>query len=495
MLGGALLMVAWIAATLPFTAPDEAWHYLRALSIANGQILGPKVDYTYVRLPPAEQAWTNRDTRAVLVPARLTPPNVVCIDFKRDVSGSCLEETTSGNYPPLPYLLPAVGLSVSPDTSTAIWVVRAASALPALAFLLLAVALLWNGTGWSLLGLLAATSPMVFFASSIMNPSGMQIAASLAFAAALIRIARAPVRATRWIWLACAASGVVAILAGPIGLEFTILEVVMFAGLLGRPGLRELRDMPERRALRLSSLALLAAGLVALIYSRIAGFAPTLRISPLGHGLHEGIVQLPSVLEGAVGIFGSLTIFLPLAAYWLWWLLVLALVAAAIWLGDRRERAVTVAVTLLALMFPILFYAWIGRFTGFPLQGREVLPPLMLIPLVAGEVVSRNSSRIDDRQTARAVLGVAIALVAVFQAYAWWFDARVVAGAPGTIRFYAHATWSPPMGWLPWIAAAGLGTAALLGFAAAEGRRAPQAGPQSVNLEPDRVGRRAARPS
>lgn len=470
MLAAALLVFAWIAATVPFTAPDEGSHYLRALSITNGRLLGKKVDYTYVRLPPAQQTWTNNDTRAVLVPARLSPPNVVCIGFKPDVRGSCLEETTSGDYPPLPYLLPAAAIGVSHDTTTAIWATRAATALPSLAFLLLAVALLWNGTGWSLLGLLAATTPMVFFASTIMNPSGMQISASLAFAAALIRIARAPAGTTRWTWLAGAASGVVTILSGPIGLEFAVFEIAVFAALLGGAGLRELRDATERRTLQLlSSLSLVGAGLVALVYSRIAGFAPTLRIFPLVHGLHEGIVQLPSVLQGAVGIFGALTIFLPTAAYWLWWLLVLAMVAAALWLGRRRDRAVIVSVTVLALVFPVLFYAWSVRFTGFHLQGREVLPALMLIPLVAGELVCQNSFRLDHRQWTRGVLGGAIGLVAVLQAYAWWYDARMVAGAPGTIRFYAHATWSPPMGWLPWIVAAGLGTAALLAFAVAEG--------------------------
>jgi hypothetical protein len=468
MIAAALLVVAWIAATLPFTAPDEGWHYLRALTITNGQILGSKVHYTYEPLPADQLAWTNEHTRSVLVPSRLAPPNVLCTDFKRDVHGSCVQETTSGTYPPLPYLLPAAALAVSPDASTGLWLGRAATALPSIAFLILAVALLWNGTGWSLLGLLAATSPMVFFASAILNPSGVQTTASLAFAAALIRIARAPAETGRWPWVGCVVAGVVAILAGPIGLEFTIIDLAMFALLLGRPGLRDLRGKTDRRTLQLSGLILLVAGLLAVVYSRVAGFAPTVRISPLLHGLDKGIDQLPSVLQGAVGIFGSAAIFLPDAAYWLWWLLVLALVAAAMWLGNRHERRVTLLVTIVILAFPVLFDAWIFRFTGFPLQGRELLPPLMLIPLVAGEIVSRHSSRIDHRQWAKALLGVAIGLVAVFQAYAWWADARVVAGAPNTLRFYAHATWSPPMGWLPWIAAVGLGTAALLAFAASE---------------------------
>jgi Predicted membrane protein (DUF2142) len=471
MVGVALLVAAWIAGTQPFGAPDEASHYVRALSITNGHILGRKVVYTGFPLSPAEEAWANHITRAVMVPARLTPPNVPCMNGKPNVLGSCLEDIVGGNYPPLPYLLPAAGLAVSHDTSTAIWVARAASALPALAFLLLAVALLWSGTGWSVLGLLAATSPLVLWVSSILNPSGMQITACLAFAAALIRIARAPAQAPRWTWLAFVAGGVAGILAAPIGLEFVIFDLALFAALLGRPGLRELRGTTERWVLWGSALTLLAAGVAALIYSRVAGFAATFRISPLGHGLHVGLTQLSPVLRGAVGIFGALTVFLPLGAYWIWWLVVLSLLAAAIWLGDRRDRAVTVAVAALAVAFPVLFDAWIVRFTGFGLQAREVLPPLMLIPLVAGEVVYRNSSRIVQRLSAKTLFGAAIGLVAVFQAYAWWYDARITAGAPGTIRFYAHATWSPPGGWAPWIACAALGTVALLAFAASEGLR------------------------
>jgi Predicted membrane protein (DUF2142) len=469
MLGFALLVTAWIGGTQPFGAPDEASHYVRALTITNGHILGRKGDYTApVSLTPAQRAWANRDTRAVAVPARLRPPNMSCIDGKRILSGSCLVQTVSGNYPPLPFVLPAAGLAVAHDTSTAIWVVRAASALPSVVFLLLAVALLWDGTGWSLLGLFVAVSPMVLWVSSILNPSGMQITACLAFAAAAIRIARAPAEAPPWTWLSFAVSGAAAILAGPIGLEFVLLELALFAALLGRPGLRKMRSARGRPLLLVAAVALVAAGVVALIYTRIAGFAATFRISPIGHGLHEGLLQLSPVLRGAVGIFGALTVFLPLAANWIWWLVVLGLVAAAIWLGNRRERMVIGGVVVVALAFPVLFYAWIDRFTGFGLQAREVLPPLMLIPLVTGEVVNRHRFQVAQRRWAQPALGGAIALIAAFQAYAWWYDARIVAGAPSTIRFYAYAKWTPPGGWLPWIGFAVFGTAAMLVFASTE---------------------------
>jgi hypothetical protein len=424
-------------------------------------------------LTPTQQAFINHDTRAVEVPARLSPGDMLCISGEPDVSDSCPEAVPNGNFPPLPYVLPAVAVKVSHDVATASWLTRLASALQSLAFLLLATALLWSGTGWSLLGLLAATSPMVLFVSSVMNPSGVEITACLAFAAAVLRITRAPIRAPGWVWGVFVISGAVGILAGPIGLAFIIPELALFGALLGPRGLRELRRKRAHQ-LRVSALTLLGAGAVALIYARLAGFSGTVHISPIRYGLQQGLDQLPSVLQDAVGTFASLTVSLPLAAHWIWWLLVLALLAGAIWHGDRRDRWLLSGVAVLALAFPVLFYAWIDRFTGFPgLQGREVLPPLLLIPLVAGEVLYRRRPAFTQRRSGQLALGGAIAAIAVFQAYAWWFNAKAAAGAPGTIRFYAHAAWNPPLGWLPWIAVAGLGTVALLSFAGSEAVRRP----------------------
>jgi len=102
------------------------------------------------------------------------------------------------------------------------------------------------------------------------------------------------------------------------------------------------------------------------------------------------------------------------------------------------------------------------------LQGREVLPVIALIPLVAGEIVYRHRASWPQRPAASLLLGGTIAVIALLQGYAWWYSARVAAGQPRAILFYAHAVWSPPLGWLPWVALAALGTVALLGFAATE---------------------------
>jgi hypothetical protein len=69
--GLAMLLAAWAVATRPFDAPDETSHYLRALTIANGQLLGPKVPYRSRRLTRFQLSFVQADARSLRVPTRL----------------------------------------------------------------------------------------------------------------------------------------------------------------------------------------------------------------------------------------------------------------------------------------------------------------------------------------------------------------------------------------------------------------------------------------
>jgi Predicted membrane protein (DUF2142) len=472
-LGLALLLAAWVVATQPFNAPDEVSHYLRAVGISNGQLLGPKVGYPAPQLPPAQLAWAQQGTRGVMVTAPLAPPDVNCVTGRPD-TGNCEEPTEAGNYHPLPYLLPAAAIRVSGTAYTALWLSRAASAVQCFFFLILAAALLWDGSAWSLIGLLAAITPMVLFVSSVVNPNGLEVAAALAFAAGVLRLSRAPARASPWVWAGVSVSGLVTILAWQLGPVFVAADLLLLAGLLGRPGVREL-VAGGGRSIWIASAILTLAAVVWLAY----GLASGVEHSHFTLGLPHGLSQLVAVLKDSVGNFGTLTVHLPVAARWIWWLLVLALVGVALSVGDPRERVVLIVTAALVLAFPILFYAWVYRSSGFGMQGRYVLPVIVLIPLVAGELIRRHTDRLPLRAKPRLARGSLIVLIAGFQAYAWWYDASNVAGAPRGLRFYAHAAWSPPLGWLPWTAVAALGTLALLAFAATEtfGRSGPGLAP------------------
>lgn len=468
-LGLALLLGAWVVATRPFQAPDEPSHYLRAAGIASGQWLGPKAPYPAPWLPPAQRAWAQQGARAVRIPARLTPPYGDC-RVVQPRARTCLEVTSVGNYHPLPYLLPAVAIAASPASSTALWLSRASSALQCLVFILLAVALLWNGSPWPLIGLLAAITPMVLFVSSVINPNGLEVAASLALAAAVLRVSRGDGPVQRWVWAAAAVSGAATILSWQLGPVFALADLGLLAGLVGRRGLRELT---RSRGIWWAVGALILATLVWLGYSLVSGVDHARLDVSLLHA-HGGLTQLLPVLRDSVGDFGLTTVPLPVAARWIWWLLVLGLAGAAAWASRARARAVLAAVSALALAFPILFYSWVYRFSGFGLQGRYLLPLLILVPLLAGELIGRRTEHSLPGPVSQLLPAVLIAVIAGFQAYAWWYAAGIEAGAARELRFYAHASWSPPLGWITWLVVGALGVAALLTGALSVALRATQ---------------------
>ena len=174
---------------------------VRAVGLGNGTVLGSKAPFAGPGLTARQAAFIARDTRAYVVPAAFSPYDVLCVDGWPDRRDSCLEVSTTGNFQPLGYVLPAVAIRVSSDATTGLWSRVSSSAMQSLAFLLLAIALLWSGTGWSVIGLLVAITPMVLYTASILNPSGIETASSLAFAASLLRISRAPERVPRWVWI------------------------------------------------------------------------------------------------------------------------------------------------------------------------------------------------------------------------------------------------------------------------------------------------------
>jgi hypothetical protein len=156
-------------------------------------------------------------------------------------------------------------------------------------------------------------------------------------------------------------------------------------------------------------------------------------------------------------------------------------VAGALWRATVRERVVLTLTVVLALAFPVLFYAWVYRFSGFGLQGRYTLPVLTLIPMLAGELLHRHAAdravRGHAARWALTVSGVVVVIAGV-QAYAWWHDLRRTAQASGL--FTAHAGWGPPGGWWLWIVVAALGVLCLL-VAAVQGLR-PRGGDGRADL-------------
>jgi hypothetical protein len=438
---------------------DEAAHYLRALSITNGVLVGPKASLPHdLGITAAQYAWAQKDTRGVSVSAEMSPPPERCVSGRPPAHvGKCVEPTNTGDYHPLPYLLPAVTLAFASDADTGLWLARGVSVLLCLVFVVIALAALTESRSELPLGALLALTPTALFVMSVVNPNGLEVASSLAVTACTLRIWREPERVPSWLWIASTVSAAVATLSWQLGPVFVLVNALVGVVALGGSRLGALWRANRRP---LSGLAVVLAAALSLYtgYGIASGvFHSSLSLSPFGSSLRDGAHQLRSVLHQAVGNFGVLNLPVATWVYVLWWAMIVGVIAWAGVLGHRRERVVLGAGVAIAVVFPIVFYAWVYRNTGFGLQARYVLPVLTLPSLIAAEIVSRRAA-----ERLRWPWLAAVVSIAVLQLYSWDTAARAAAGAPHRIWFLGHALWSPPLGWWPWLVSIAAGTVLLV---------------------------------
>ncbi len=478
--GLCLLGIAWLFATPPFQAPDESAHYLRALTIANGSLLGPREPIDQVGQMmlqvggwhAAEERWIDHDRRGVSVPARLSPPGGVCLDDRPDLHGSCTEVTYTGDYSPLAYLVPAAAMSPASDATTALWLARAGSLIAALAWLVIALALAGPVPGWSVIGVLAATTPTMLFISAAVNPSGLELAANLALISALGRLRRDGAGIARWAWWALILSGATTILAWQLGPLFAVADLAVFAAVTPADARRALYRTARTRTV-IGMLILGAAIGLSLLYGELSGaLHSSISLSPLGGALRGGVQQLGPTLDGAVGVFGALTVTLPAPMSEIWWALIAALLVGALRVGSRRERAVLLVTTIVALAFPVIFYAFSYRLSGFGMQGRYAMPVLALIPTLSGLVLAQRRPAATPSQW----IPPCLVAIAAFQLVAWWINARhwgVTNLRLGVIK------WDPPTGWGPLLAICAAGAIALICAGVPGAVRSPRERPRA----------------
>ena len=466
--GWLLLIAAWIGANPPFAGPDEQWHYLRALGVAGGALVGHPAPQSRFGANPRQIAWTRQAARAVRVPAGMAPPSAGCYVFAPTKPATCIarqkppptptvQATPVGTYQPLPYVLPALAAKLTSSPTTALYLGRVLSAL--LCSALLCSALLYDGAPMSLLGPLLAVTPMVLFSASLLNGSGLEIAAAVCFTASLLRATRKEATPPGAWWVA-GASGVLLALSR----DASPLWLVLLAGAV----LPLARHKPARsRALLATGGALLAAIALNRVWEAAYGPHVELGLANARHAFGEAVLEWWHALTDLVGRFGYLEVHVPLGWTLAWFALVLAALLLALRAGNRRERVVIASTTaLFAVVAPIAFWLIQYRHTGFDLQGRQVLPLVVAVPLVAGEVLRR-------RALGARLFAVAAALTALVQFAAWWTDARRSAvGTGGPQFFLGSAKWSPPAGWGLWFALAVLGAVSVALAGVAEPLRA-----------------------
>ena len=401
--------------------------------------------------------WAAKQTRTFAVPAELSVIAFGCNDQKPATSAACVERpsgqastrlpTYTGTYPPWAYIVPGRVMRLAHAANHALRAGRLASAVICFALLLAAVVLTAQGGGPALAGLAVAMTPMVVYCCAVLNASGPEIAGSLCFIAAGLRLQRPGAGVPTW--LALAAGGAALALSRSLG---PVLLLALGATLLLLAGTRP--RMPARATAGALAVAVLLVAFGLAAWWDIARSPHSVRGGPsYRDALAQTVHDLDDVARHAVGSFGALDTTLPGWLYVVWAAAAAGLLLLATVRGTWRERAGLLLCAAVAGAITVAVSVFQLR-TGYGAQGRHVLPALMLPPLYAGEVLSRHPRRL-------AWLPVAAGLLwATGQAVAWLANARRGAvGTDGSWWFFGDAEWSPPGGWAPWTLLAALGIA------------------------------------
>ncbi|MDQ6725220.1 MAG: DUF2142 domain-containing protein [Actinomycetota bacterium] len=491
-----LLGGAWLVTNPPGAAPDEPSHYLKALAAGRGELdLGarPPVPADAAALPQEIQ-WQLQTSRQVRIPNRLDPTNLPCPAFHPDVSAGCqlhrqapppaqVQRTTIvGTYQPFTYVLPGLMMRFGDNAASTMRLGRAGFWLGSIALLAVAARLVWSADepGYSLVGLLVAVTPAVLFMGASLSANGLEIAAGLCFMAAMVRLTRDG-GSTGWVWAAAAGSGAVLPLARVTGLLWVCLGVLLPVALLGlRPAAAVVR--------RSGRWAVGAAGVVAvgmassLVWELLVQPHPVRSLGTAVRDVPSELRQLPEILDQAIGVFGWLDTRMSRPAYLVWKVLLVGIVVLAVAVSRARRRLVMLGLVVAGAAVTV-GVAVLNRPTGFGAQGRYVLPFLVAVPLVAGELLLGGTARRAFRPNwLPPVVAVAAAAVHVD---AWYTNARRYAvGLPGPLNFVGRAAWAPPLGWLLWMVVVAVAAAALVlaGFAGVRSTAEPAPAPVEVEV-------------
>jgi Predicted membrane protein (DUF2142) len=483
---------AWALGSPLGGAPDEPSHVITAVAMSHGQGLGSPITSAQRRdlargrggrLGGRASAY-----RSVSVPRIYDTQNWGCFAFHPERTAGCMRfrgSTAAGPaVTPVEWYSPAyyvwVGTIARPFAAgpVAVYAMRFASVVLVAALLASAAASLsrLSNPGLALAGLLVAVTPMVLFLGASVNPSGLETAAAISmWATGLVLVHEASRNVDTRLVVRFAAAASVLILArhpGPI-----------WAGLIGLV-LSSASTAEARRRLRSSGAV--RAGLAAVACCAMAQAVWILVAQPFSdthnifrHGLHSlGQIAQASVGESGswlhqmIGTFGWLDTPTPPVVVVLWLLAAGALVLGAMLLASRTDRRNLLVSLELAFAVPVVLAGLEASQLGAHWQGRYQLPFVAGLPILAATSLGRSvalSTQLRALLTrfipAAVVVGTVVAFAQNLRRYA--------VGYHGTIVFWVHARWSPPLHPLVLLAGMTLGLVTLTALFSSRSRPSP----------------------
>lgn len=451
-------VAAWSFSSPLGSGPDEPAHLVRAASLVRGQLLGTPLAHP----TNAEKSWVT--VRVPEVFAALEN-DVGCFQFKPAVPAGCqqplnastkevLTQTYVGRYPPFYYAL--VGLPTLFLVSVkGIYAARLVSGALAAALLALAMTSLRRCRGAPLLGagVAVAVTPMALYMAAIINPSGLEIAASISAWVAAMALLSEPAGGEAGPFTSATSAlglSIVVLLLTRALSPLWALAILVVIGVAGPP--RSWRDLLRRRHTQAWIAACAVAAVCALVWDLRADpflTEPGTRVS--AHASETQVVmlaleRLDLIMTSSIGYFGWLSSPSPEGVIVVW----LAVFGVVVLVGACLARArgvLALGGTLVAwLALPVAVTLSQARTEGILGQGRDYLGLAVGIPIVAGAIAGERFAQ--RRSSLRLVSIVVTAVLACQVADFYSALRRNTVGITGPIDAFlgrAAGQWSPPL--------------------------------------------------
>jgi hypothetical protein len=452
------LSAAWALASPLTSVPDEPAHMVKAAATVRGQIHGTPVtvathswDQTHLlpmtgyRLPSAYAELINLHECYFAdagVPAS-------CAKSPGSRPGVALAGTTAGANNPLYYW--AVGWpSLLSGGPLGMYAMRLVSAALCAAMLASAVvtAFQWSRRRrYPLAAVLAAATPMVLFLNGSVNPNSLEASSAiLLWAAVLSLLTDPPPELVPRLLTRAGLATLTLVSVRQLGPAWALV-IIACAVLAGQRG--ALRTVLRRPAVWLWSAAVATVGLGSFAWTAkfsvlgsTASTFPSLTFSVAAKHTFGASVDY---LRQQVGFFGWLDVRPPYHLEELWFLPVLALVAAACAVATIREVAAVVLLGLAVIAIPVLAQGRQAQTLGYIWQGRYLLAVAVGLPLLAAAILTKREPRQTWLGQAVRRLPLAITASTLLLGFLMFYTTlrRYMVGAHGS-WIPLHPSWSPP---------------------------------------------------
>lgn len=383
--------LAWSLATPTLGGPDESQHAIRAAAMARGQWTGEPVRifgwHSRFRVP--EDYARFREAACFQLPTRPELRTPACAP-DLDGSGRLVDVTTYEfrGFPPYYALVgwPTLGL---PDGTgmNAMRLIHAA-ACAALVASALCTAMRRSDQRLLVTGVIAATTPMVWYLAGVLNPNGLEIAAALSLWVAALALACGSTETDAVLVRRAGIALVVLVSVRSLGPLYAVTAIGMAAWLAGLP---RLSGLVRRRDVRIwGGVAATVTALHGLWVVLVAMRYPEERVAI---GIADTIDAWPQLLKETIGVLGFNDLPIPTAVYAVWGAAAIALVAFGFATASTRGRLVLGATVLVAFVIPTSANAFNVPPIGFGWQGRYGLPLTIGVVLVAAAVADPRRLR------------------------------------------------------------------------------------------------------